>query len=58
MTATAAAVAACSEQKPGEVAKDGSVTVKHIFGETKVPAAPSASSAPASPSRTTCWPSG
>lgn len=40
MTATVAAVAACSPEKPGEVAKDGSVTVKHIFGETKVPAAP------------------
>ena len=40
MTATVAAVAACSEQKPGEVAKDGSVTVKHMFGETKIPAAP------------------
>jgi iron complex transport system substrate-binding protein len=40
MTATVAAVAACSAEKPGEVAKDGSVTVKHIFGETKVPAAP------------------
>ena len=40
MTATVAAVAACSSEKPGSVAKDGSVTVKHIFGETKVPAAP------------------
>jgi iron complex transport system substrate-binding protein len=40
MTATAAAVAACSPQKPGAVAKDGSVTVTHMFGETKVPAAP------------------
>ena len=40
MTATVAAVAACSPEKPGDVAKDGSVTVKHIFGETKVPAAP------------------
>jgi len=35
-----ALVAACSSPKPGEVAKDGSVTVKHIFGETKVPAPP------------------
>jgi iron complex transport system substrate-binding protein len=33
-------VAACSSTKPGEVAKDGSVTVKHIFGETKIPAPP------------------
>jgi iron complex transport system substrate-binding protein len=33
-------VAACSSPKPGEVAKDGSVTVKHIFGETKIPAPP------------------
>ncbi len=40
MTATVAAVAACSSEKPGSVAKDGSVTIKHIFGETKVPAAP------------------
>ena len=40
MTATVAAVAACSPEKPGAVAKDGSVTVKHMFGETKVPAAP------------------
>lgn len=40
MTATVAAVAACSPQKPGAVAEDGSVTVKHVFGETKVPAAP------------------
>ncbi|OBK74718.1 iron ABC transporter substrate-binding protein [Mycobacterium sp. 1274761.0] len=40
MTATVAAVAACSSHKPGEVAKDGSVTVKHTFGETKVPAPP------------------
>jgi iron complex transport system substrate-binding protein len=35
-----ALVAACSSQKPGVVAKDGSVTVKHIFGETKIPAPP------------------
>jgi iron complex transport system substrate-binding protein len=40
MTATAALVAACGSTKPGEVAKDGSVTVKHIFGETKIPAPP------------------
>jgi iron complex transport system substrate-binding protein len=33
-------VAACSSPKPGQVAKDGSVTVKHIFGETKIPAPP------------------
>jgi iron complex transport system substrate-binding protein len=39
-TAGAALVAACSSTKPGEVAKDGSVTVKHIFGETKIPAPP------------------
>jgi iron complex transport system substrate-binding protein len=37
--ATATLVAACGS-KPGEVANDGSVTVKHIFGETKVPAPP------------------
>jgi iron complex transport system substrate-binding protein len=35
-----ALVAACSSPKPGEVAKDGSVTIKHIFGETKVAAPP------------------
>jgi iron complex transport system substrate-binding protein len=35
-----ALVAACSSPKPGQVAKDGSVTVKHIFGETKVSAPP------------------
>ena len=40
MTAGAAVVAACSTTKPGEVAKDGSVNVKHIFGETKIPAQP------------------
>ncbi len=40
MTATVVAVAACSPKKPGAIAKDGSVTVKHMFGETKVPAAP------------------
>ncbi len=40
MAAGAAAVAACSSQKPGEVAKDGSVTVKHVFGETKIPKPP------------------
>jgi iron complex transport system substrate-binding protein len=40
MTAGAALVAACSSAKPGEVAKDGSVIVKHIFGETKIPAPP------------------
>lgn len=31
---------ACGSEKPGEVAKDGSVTVKHVFGETKIPAPP------------------
>ncbi len=40
MTAAVAAVAACSSQKPGVVAKDGSVTIKHTFGETKVAAPP------------------
>ncbi len=40
MTAgTAALVSACGSQ-PGEVADDGSVTVKHAFGETKVLAPP------------------
>jgi iron complex transport system substrate-binding protein len=40
ITAGVAAAAACSKEKPGEVAKDGSVTVKHLFGETKIPAPP------------------
>ena len=40
MTATVAAVAACGSKKPGSVAEDGSVTVKHVFGETKCPAPP------------------
>ena len=31
---------ACGSDKPGTVAGDGSVTVKHVFGETKIPAAP------------------
>jgi iron complex transport system substrate-binding protein len=35
-----ALVAACSDDKPGTVAKDGSVTVKHVFGETKIPKPP------------------
>jgi iron complex transport system substrate-binding protein len=40
LTAGAVAFVAACESKPGEVAKDGSVTVKHVFGETKVPAPP------------------
>jgi iron complex transport system substrate-binding protein len=40
MTAGVALVAACGSEKPGTVAKDGSVTVKHVFGETKIPAPP------------------
>ncbi|MGZ5363959.1 MAG: ABC transporter substrate-binding protein [Mycobacterium sp.] len=40
LTAGAAAFAAACGSKPGEVADDGSVTVKHVFGETKVPAPP------------------
>ncbi|OBI84024.1 iron ABC transporter substrate-binding protein [Mycobacterium sp. E740] len=41
MTAGTALVAAgCGSDKPGTVAKDGSVTVKHVFGETKIPAPP------------------
>jgi iron complex transport system substrate-binding protein len=31
---------ACSRQKPGEVAKDGSVTVHHLFGDTTIPGPP------------------
>ncbi len=38
--ATVAVTAACSSEKPGAVADDGSVTVTHMFGETKVPAPP------------------
>ncbi|MGE2725309.1 ABC transporter substrate-binding protein [Mycolicibacterium pulveris] len=37
---TAALVAACGSEKPGTVAEDGSVTVKHVFGETKIPGPP------------------
>lgn len=33
-------VSACGSQKSGEVAKDGSVTVQHVFGETKIPGPP------------------
>jgi iron complex transport system substrate-binding protein len=40
IAAGAALAAACSRPKPGEAAKDGSITVKHIFGETKIPAPP------------------
>ena len=31
---------ACSRDEPGTVAGDGSVTVTHAFGETKIPSAP------------------
>jgi len=40
MTAGVGLLAACGSEKPGTVAKDGSVTVKHLFGETKMPAPP------------------
>lgn len=40
MTAGLALVAACSTDKPGEVADDGSVTVRHAFGETTIPGPP------------------
>ncbi|MEO3758954.1 ABC transporter substrate-binding protein [Mycobacterium sp. B14F4] len=41
MTAGAALVAAgCGSDKPGTVADDGSVTVMHVFGETRIPAPP------------------
>lgn len=40
MTAGVGLLAACGSEKPGTVAKDGSVTVKHLFGETKIPAPP------------------
>lgn len=37
---SAAAVTACRSDPPGAIADDGSVTVDHAFGETKVPAPP------------------
>ncbi|PEG41466.1 iron ABC transporter substrate-binding protein [Mycolicibacterium agri] len=41
LSATVATLAAaCSKEEPGAVARDGSVTVKHAFGETKVPGPP------------------
>ena len=36
----ALASAACGSKKSGAVASDGSVTIAHAFGETKIPAAP------------------
>lgn len=42
VTAGAPVVAAgCGSDKPGTVAEDGSVTVAHAFGETRIPAPPS-----------------
>ena len=41
MTAGITVVAACGSDRPGAVAEDGSVTVKHVFGETTIPAPPS-----------------
>lgn len=41
MSAGAALLATgCSPDKPGEVAEDGSVTIKHAFGETRIPGPP------------------
>ena len=41
MSAGAAALlTACGSEKPGVVADDGSVTVTHVFGETKIPRPP------------------
>lgn len=41
MSAGAAALlTACGTEKPGTVAEDGSVTVTHAFGETKIPRPP------------------
>ncbi|MFB1296270.1 ABC transporter substrate-binding protein [Mycobacterium sp. pW049] len=37
---SAALLTACGTEKPGAVADDGSVTVTHAFGETKIPAPP------------------
>ncbi|HEY6573819.1 MAG TPA: ABC transporter substrate-binding protein [Mycobacterium sp.] len=39
-TGLAVTAAACSSEKPGTVAKDGSVTIKHAFGDTKIPSPP------------------
>jgi len=39
-TGLAVTAAACNSEKPGVVAKDGSVTIKHAFGETKIPGPP------------------
>jgi iron complex transport system substrate-binding protein len=36
----AVTAAACNSEKPGVVAKDGSVTIRHAFGETKIPGPP------------------
>ena len=40
MAAGAAVVTACAPEQPGTVADDGSVTVAHAFGETRIPAPP------------------
>lgn len=40
MAAAAGLVTACGSEKPGTVADDGSVTVTHVFGETRIPAPP------------------
>ncbi|WP_162938432.1 ABC transporter substrate-binding protein [Mycobacterium kyogaense] len=40
LTAVAAMLTACRSEKPGAVASDGSVTVTHAFGETKIPKPP------------------
>jgi iron complex transport system substrate-binding protein len=37
---SAALLAACRSQPPGSVADDGSVTVTHVFGQTRIPKAP------------------
>ncbi|KUI22439.1 iron ABC transporter substrate-binding protein [Mycobacterium sp. GA-1285] len=37
---TAGFTAGCGSDKPGAVAKDGSVTVRHAFGETRIPGPP------------------
>ncbi len=36
LSATAATLAACGPPKPGTVADDGSVTIAHAFGETRI----------------------
>ncbi|MGV0836170.1 ABC transporter substrate-binding protein [Mycolicibacterium thermoresistibile] len=40
VTATATLLTACGPTRPGTVARDGSITVEHIFGATRIPGPP------------------